>query len=252
MEKGFSCRLQYNTEISKIRKYFEKADTLTIIAGEAGLGFTAITPQQDCYYVAQIHDCDILKLYVNREASDVWKYGGIVKNISAAVFNKFMDGKEVNAAIVFDIDKDAVSLTMSIMNANNVIRSEVLPLTDVSKVYKQPVHRNANIELPVNEFKKLCATLSSNIGDIKIQAQTDALKIIPSQGEPSTYGFWSDTATTKTCYVKPLVFSRAAKVNIGNAKTQLAGVYSPMDSDDFLLKIKLGIVLFAVYSRSTI
>jgi hypothetical protein len=63
MDLAFSCTLSYNSDIGKIKNFFDGTDTMFVTAGKPGIGFSAITTDNSCMYVTRIHACDIYQLY---------------------------------------------------------------------------------------------------------------------------------------------------------------------------------------------
>ena len=55
MTIAFKCRIQYNSDIPKIKKFFEETDTINLGAGEAGIALFATTAKDVCNYIVQIH-----------------------------------------------------------------------------------------------------------------------------------------------------------------------------------------------------
>jgi hypothetical protein len=101
--------------------------------------------------------------------------------------------------------------------------------------------------LKVNEFKTLCSQVSKHANEIKIEAQDNAVKISAGSHKLS-YGRWVDGAPVHTCSVKDHPFLRANRINIGNTKNSLAGIYVK-DGYPLLFRTKLSVVEFCIYSK---
>lgn len=244
MNVAFRCRIQYSTNASKLKKFFEDAETLTIAAGKAGMAFYATSPGDECYYMIAIHTCDIYRLHVDTE---MWGKEGVVRSISAIPFISFIRNKETDDDLVIEIDKDAIQMNLHVMDGSNVVRSASINMTVPDVCYEYPIMLNANAVLRVNEFKKLCADMSKESKEIMIEHQEDAIRITAGKTKV-TYGSWLEKATTHTCYVKNTGFVKATKMNIGIAKNSLAGIYITPDYP-LMIKAKLGLIDFMIYSK---
>jgi hypothetical protein len=121
MEIAFRCRIQYNSDISKIRKFFEDTNTLYICAGKAGIAFYDITGSDTCYSMTKIHAQDMYRLHVDT-SYPMWEHGGVFRILAAAPFITFTKFKEVDDDIQFEIDKDATTLRLTILSGDNPVR----------------------------------------------------------------------------------------------------------------------------------
>lgn len=247
MASAFKCRIQFNSDIPKIRKFFEETDTINFVAGEAGIALLATTPNEVCYYIIQIHRNDIYQLHVDRDASPLWSSGGIVRTMPALGFINFIKNKDANADLQFEIDKDVIELRLSVIDGQNVVRTTSIPLTEPKDIHEYVFLTYANVVIKVNAFKKLCSDMAKASSEIKIESQDNALKLYSGDNH-TTYGTWCDTAETHTCYVKNTAFLKAAKINIGNTKNSQAGIYVHPEYP-IKIKVKLGSVDFLIYSK---
>lgn len=246
MDIAFRCRLQYNSDITKIRKFFEETETIRIGIGKAGIGFFATSPNDVCFYMAVIHTYDIYQLYVDT-STETWKDGGVIRSLPANPLITFIKSKEVDDDLQIEVDKGASVLKLSIMDGNNVVRTSSIPLTIPEMIHEYPDMDCANVVIRVNEFKKLCSDMSKISGDIIIEHQPNAIRL-KSGTIISQYGTWDDNMPLETCIVKNAPFLKATKINIGNTKNSQAGIYiSPKHPLKF--KVKLGIVDFSIFSR---
>lgn len=249
MSVAFRCQLQYNSDITKIHKFFENTDTLRIGAGEAGIALYDITAQNTCYNMAIIHSCDIYRLSVDT-SFPVWAGGGIFRSMPAAKFISFTKFGTSEADLSLEIDKDGTELTVSILNGNTQVRSETIPLTIPDLAYEYPTLRSANIILKVNDFKKLASHMSKVPSEIRIEAQPDAIHFVTGT-QRVAYGNWDEKLEPSVYNVKKEAFARAKSINIGNAKNSLAGIYMT-PGYPMMIKVKLGIIDFLIYSTVTV
>lgn len=247
MDIAFSCRLQCNPDISKIRKFFEETDTLMIAAGRAGIAFFETTKDRECYNTAMIHSCDIYQLKVNTTVSDIWKRGGVVRILSSINLINFIKNKGVNDDLLIEIDKDATALRLAVINGSNTIRDTVITLTIPDMADEYPVITNANVVIKVSEFKKLCSDMAKAGNEIKIESQANAIRMTAGTHKVH-YGSWCNTDPFETSTVKPDAFNKATKINIGNTKNSLAGIYI-QPGMPLLLRTKLGLVDFGIFAR---
>lgn len=245
---AFKCRIQYNSDIPKIKKFFEETDTINIAAGVAGIALFATTPGEVCYYIVQIHACDIYQLYVNRDASDAWKHGGVVRTLPAISFISFIKTKEVNDDLQFEIDTNATELKLSVVDGMNEVRSIQIPLTVPRVAHEYPLLSYANVVIKVNEFKKLCSDMAKSSTEIRIESQSHAVRLKAGESPAINYGTWKDGEETHTCYIKNVAFLKATKINIGNTKNSQAGIYVYPDYP-VMIKVKLGTCDFLIYSK---
>lgn len=250
-EIAFKCRIQYNSDIPKIKKFFEETDTINIGAGSAGIALFATTANDVCYYIVEIHACDIYQLFINRDASDIWKYGGVVRTLPAVSFISFIKNKEVNDDLQFEIDANATELKLSVVDGTNEIRSIGIPLTVPKVAHEYPSLTYANVVIKVNEFKKLCSDMAKASSEIKIESQANAVRLKGGDTPPINYGTWDNNAETHECYVKNAAFLKATKINIGNTKNSQAGIYIYPEYP-LMIKVKLGSVDFLIYSKKWI
>lgn len=249
MQPSFKCRIQYNSDIPKIKKFFEEAETMGIAAGKAGIALFTTTSNDVVYYIVEIHACDIYQLYVD-ESSKHWQHGGIVRTMSAISFNSFIKTKEVNDDLQFEIDSEGTELKLCVMDSNNEIRSTSIQLTKPKIAHEYPIMTFANVVIKVNEFKSLCSTMSKASSEILIQSQPQAVRIQAGESKIS-YGNWNDSLPMDECYIKNTAFLKATKINIGNTKNSQAGLYIH-PKYPILIKVKLGIVDFLIYSKKSI
>lgn len=246
MNIGFRCRLSYNSDLAKIRKFLDDTDTVKIVVGQSGIAFISTSKGDECYYMAMIHACDIYNLYVN---TDAWEDGGIVRVISTASLNNFTKGKEANADIQFTVDIEGTMLTMAIISGLGTIREIQVPLVVPDMMYECPKITEANIVIAVNEFKKFCSNMSKASSEIKIESQREALRFTAGSGASLyTYGNFKEGEPIQVSHIKSAAFVKASKINIGNTKSSYAGLYV-YDEYPFLIKIKLGTVDFKIYSK---
>lgn len=246
MDIAFRCRLQYNSDITKIRKFFEETETIRIGAGKAGLAFFTTSSNDICFYMAIIHKHDIYQLHVDT-STPIWKDGGVIRSLPANPLIAFIKSKEVDDDLQIEMDKGASLLRLSIMDGNNTVRTSTIPLTIPEMIHEYPDMDHANVVIRVNEFKKLCSDMSKIAGDIIIEHQPNAIRLKAST-VTSQYGTWDDNAPVETCIVKNAPFLKATKINIGNTKNSQAGIYiSPKYPLKF--KVKLGIVDFVIFSK---
>lgn len=239
-------RLPYNSDLAKIRKFLEDTESIKMIIGESGIAFVSTSKGDECYFIAMIHACDIYHLYVDREA---WKDGGIVRVISTASLINFIKGKEANAEIQFLVDKDGTVLNMSIISGLGTIRKVDVHLVIPDMIYECPEITEANAVIAVNEFKKLSSSLSKASSEIKIESQSQALRFTVQGQGPLTYGnFVEMDPSTIVTHVKNVTFIKASKINIGNTKNSLAGLYVSK-GEPMKIKIKLGVVDFNIYCK---
>lgn len=250
MNRAFRCRLQHNSNISKIRKFFEDADTLYLLAGNAGIAFEALTPDNSCMYLVRISACDIYQLHVRESTGedDPWKNGGIYRSIPAAPLVNFIKAREVDNDLVLDIDNDATELTLSIMSGSNVIRSIDIPLVTPDVAYEVPSMDNANVVIRVHEFKRLCSEYIRSGSEVKIEYQPEAIRL-SSSGNTITHGNWDPESETGECAIDKTPFMRATKINIGNTKNSMSGIYA-RDKFPIIFRVKLGIIDFIICSRT--
>lgn len=246
MNIAFRCRLQYNSDIAKIRKFFEDTDTLHIGAGRAGIALYDITGQGVCYNMAQIHSYDIYRLHVDTSHAE-WKNGGILRALPAAPFIAFIKFKEVDDDLQIEIDKDATELTLSILAGDNLVRDAKISLTIPDTAYEYPIMTNANIVLKVNEFKKLCSDMSKASNEVRIESQDNAMRLSAGTHKAS-YGRWEENIPPHVCSVKNAAFLRATRINIGNTKNSLAGIYIKPDYP-LMIKVRLGLLDFLIFSK---
>ncbi len=259
MDIAFRCRLPYNSDIPKIRKFFEETDTITLAAGKAGLALLALTKDGTCYYIVEIHAYDILQLEVKDRIKDeagnlvpngIWEHGGIVRILPATTLINFIKTKEENNDLQIEIDKDATILSLKIMIEQNIKRAITIPLSVPDTVYEYPQMSWANVVIMVNEFKKMCSELSKASNEIFIEAQTNAIRMTAGENK-LVYGTWIEDAEAHECTISNTAFTKATKINIGNTKNSHAGLYiypkfPPM------IRVKLGIVDFLIYSKKWI
>lgn len=248
---AFKCRIQYNSDIPKIRKFFEETETLNLAAGEAGIALLATTQNEVCYYIVEIHKCDIYQLQVNRSASGIWQNGGVVRTVPAISFINFIKNKEVNDDLQFEIDNDATELKLSVMDGMNVVRTIPIPLTVPKIAHEYPSLTYANVVIKVNEFKKLCSDMAKASSEIRVRSQDHAIRLDGGDSSFVTHGTWVEGAKTHECFVKNAAFIKATKINIGNTKNSQAGIYAHPDYP-LMIKVKLGIVDFIIYSKKWI
>lgn len=245
----FRCRIQYNSDIPKIKKFFEETDTINIGAGTAGIAFFATTANDVCYYIVEIHACDIYQLDIDKNASDIWKCGGVVRALPAISFITFIKNKEVNDDLQFEIDDDATELKLSVVDGMNEVRSIKIPLTIPKVIHEYPSLTYANVVIKVNEFKKLCSDMVKMSPEIKIESQANAIRLRGgTDSQPVNYGTWDPNGETHECYIKNIAFLKATKINIGNTKNSQAGIYVYPEYP-IMIKVKLGIVVFIIYSK---
>lgn len=265
MNIAFRCRLSYNSDIPKIRKFFEDTDTITFAAGKAGIALCAITKDEACYYIVEIHACDILQLEVkdhidtsgntihpttSSKMNPTWEKGGIVRLLPATTLINFIKTKEENNDLQLEIDKDGTILSLKIMNEQNIKRAVNIPLSIPDTVYEYPQMTWANVVIMVNEFKKICSELSKASSEITIETQSNAMRMSAGQHH-LVYGTWVDNAPSYECMISNTAFIKATKINIGNTKNSHAGLYvypklPPM------IRVKLGIIDFLIYSKTWI
>jgi len=243
--------MQYNADITKIKKFFEETDTINFGAGAAGIALFATTANDVCYYIVEIHACDLYQLEVNRDASEVWKHGGIIRSLSAISFISFIKGKEVGDDLQFEIDDHATELKLSVVDGMNEIRSINISLTVPKVAHEYPCLTYANVVIKVNEFKKLCSEMAKSSSEIKIGSQANAIKLKGGDTATVNYGTWDPNAQSHECYVKNVAFLKATKINIGNTKNSQAGIYIHPEYP-LMIKVKLGIVDFLIYSKKWI
>lgn len=244
---AFICKIPYTSDIGKIRKYIENASTIHAIFSESGVAFAATTRGDECYYLAIIHACDIYKLHVNKE---MWPDGGIVRVMSAASLVSFIEGKEANCDMKISVDKDGTVLSLSILphGGKVEVRGTKIPLVEPDMMYELPRMTMANCVIPVNVFKKLCSTLAKTSRDIRIDSQTDGLRLYAGESNPYTYGEFEESEPFTTRHLKSTIFSQATKVNVGNSKQANAAIY--VDSDNpVMVRIRLGQLEFRLYSQ---
>lgn len=251
MTTAFRCRIQYNSDIPKIKKFFEETDTINIAAGMAGIALFATTPGEMCYYIVQIHACDIYQLTLKKDASPMWSSGGVVRTMPAVSFISFIKTKEVNDDLQFEIDDHATELKLSVVDGMNEIRSIEIPLTAPKIAHEYPQLSHANVVIKVNEFKKLCSDMAKSSSEIKIESQANAIRLKGSDSSIVNYGTWKDGDESHTCYIKNAAFLKATKINIGNTKNSQAGLYVYPDYP-VMIKVKLGSVDFLIYSKKWI
>lgn len=249
MDNAFKCRLSYNSDIPKIRKFFEETDTINIAAGKAGIALLAITKDGTCYYIVEIHACDILQLEVKAKPGTIWEHGGIVRTLAATAFTGFIKTKEENNDLQLEIDKDGTMLSLKIMNEQNIKRATNIPLTIPlpSDVYEYPQMSWANVVVMVNEFKKICSDLSKAANEILIEAQPNAVRMTAGEHH-LVYGTWDPDIKAHECTVFNTAFAKATKINIGNTKNSHAGLYIYAEYPP-MIRVKLGIVDFLIYSK---
>ena len=258
MSVAFRCRLPYNSDISKIRKFFEDADTMYVLAGKAGIAFEAITPDHSCMYLTKINGCDIYRLHTrhprtledkSQDPEDPWKSGGIYRSFPAATLINFIKAREVNDDLQIEIDDEATTMTISIVSGANTIRSASISLAVPDTSYEFPHVTDANVVMRVNEFKKLCSDFARVGSEVKVESQDDAIRMVAG-GNTVTHGNWVDSDDTHTCYIDKVPFNRATKINIGNTKNSLAGIYIKKEYP-VMFKVKLGIVDFIICGKKS-
>lgn len=242
---GFRARLPYNSDLAKIRKFLEDTDTIKMIVGESGIAFVSTSKGDECYFIAMIHACDIYRLYINKEA---WTDGGVVRVISTASLVNFIKGKEANAEIQFLVNRDATILNISIISGLGTIREQDINLLIPDMIYECPKITEANTVIMVNEFKKFCSSMAKASSEIKIESQAEALRFTAQGQIPLTYGHFVEGEPTSISHIKNVAFIKASKINIGNTKNSLAGIYV-QEENPLKIKIKLGIVDFVILSR---
>lgn len=274
MDLAFSCTLSYNSDISKIKNFFDGTDTMFITAGKPGIGFSAITTDNSCMYVARIHSCDIYQLYTREsrvtkvkrqiiqdgkiatleveapDPEDPWHKGFICMAFPAALLINFIKQPDEKTDIKFTINTDVTKMIVSIMHGKNIVRSISIPLTTPSKYYETPRIPDANVVIKVNDFKKLCSSIVNSGSDIKVQVQNSAIRL-QVEGFPVTYGDWEDSSETYLYQLDKTPFSRAKKITIGNTKNSNAGLYIKDDIPLIMFKVKLGVVDFTIYGKRT-
>lgn len=248
MTAAFKCRIQYNSDIPKIRKFFEETETLNFAAGEAGIALLATTQNEICYYIVEIHKCDIYQLQVNRSASDIWSKGGVIRTLPAISFINFIKNKEVNDDLQFEIDDNATELKLSVMDGMNTVRSIPIALTIPKIAHEYPPLSYANVVIKVNEFKKLCSDMAKASTEIRIRSQEHAIRLDGGDTSPVTHGTWVEGVKPYECFLKNVAFIKATKINIGNTKNSQAGIYV-YPGHPVMIKVKLGIVDFIIYSK---
>lgn len=246
----FKCRIQFNSDIPKIRKFFEETETINIGLGSAGIALFATTPNDVCYYIVQIHKADIYQIVVDKISSDIWAFGGIIRTIPALAFINFIKNKEVNDDLQFEVDKDGIELCLSVIDGLNIVRTINIPMTIPKIAYEYPTIPYANVVIQVNEFKKLCSSMAKASTEIYIESQDNAVRM-QSGDDQTTYGTWDNNKPFHTCYVKNTAFLKATKINIGNTKNSQAGIYV-YPNHPVLIKCKLGSVDFLIYSKISV
>lgn len=242
---GFRARLPYSSDLAKIRKFLEDTDTIKMVVGESGIAFISTSKGDECYFIAMVHACDIYRLYVNREA---WPDGGIVRVIPTVSLINFIKGKEANAEIQFLVNKDATILNMAIVSGLGTIREQDVHLIEPDMVYEYPKITEANAVIMVNEFKKFCSSMAKTSSEIKIESQAEALRFTAQGQIPLTYGHFIEGEPTSISHIKNVAFIKASKINIGNTKNSLAGIYVQEDYP-LKIKIKLGVMDFVLMAR---
>lgn len=251
MNRAFYCRLHHNSNIGKIKKFFEGSETLYVLAGNAGIAFEALTPDNTCMYLIHISSCDIYQLYVrppdpDRE-DDPWKSGGIYRSIPAPPLLSFIESRDMGHDLLIEIDDDATKLMLSIVNGVNVVRSTSIPLVIPDVAYEVPRMTNANVVMKINELKSLCSNITRGGQEVKVEYQDEAIRLVVD-GNTVTHGNWIDDGPTKECVVDKTPFSRVTKINIGNAKNWMSGIYI-QDGYPMMLRIKFGIIDFMVCAK---
>lgn len=244
---AFRCILQYNSSISKLKKFFEDTDIIKIGVGKAGIILMATAPGEVCHYMIKIHTCDIYKLYID---NNMWPSGCIIRAIPAQQFTAFIKAKEVNNDLMIEVDKDGILLSLSVKLGDNIIRSTSINMSIPNMSYEYINMLNANVVLHVNEFKKLCADMAKESKDIMLEHQDDAIRIT-SGATKVTYGIWKEKEISHICHIKNTAFVKATKINIGNTKNSLAGIYANPDYP-IMIKAKLGIIDFIIYTKKWI
>lgn len=243
---GFRCRLPYGSEVSRLRKFFDDADTIKVVFGEAGIAFASTSRGDECYYLAMIHSCDIYSIYVNKES---WPDGGIVRVMSAAALGNFLRGKESNSDIEFQIDEHGTTLTLAIIAGTCRIRESLILLSTPDMMYELPKITEANSVIPVNVYKKLCSNLAKASSEIRIESQKDGVRFVAGSNDRYTYGdFKEGLPETNVSYVKSTCFVRSTKVNVGNSKASNTGIYI-RDDLPLMIKIRLGMIEFRILAK---
>lgn len=244
---SFRCKLPFDNEITKIRKYLDDADIIKIAIGKAGICFYSTTQGDMCYYMVSIHECDMYQLYVNTEK---WVRGGIIRSLSAVPFISFLDNKQTGDLSI-EVNDDGTELYMSIISGyNTVIKSTTIKLILHELDYEVPEMINANVIIPVNEFKKLCSDLVKDNSDITIYSQKNAIRLV-SNTTDTTFGIMNQNEPIDVSIVKNIAFSKATKINIGNTKKSLSGLYCYPDLP-FKIKVKLNILNFQIFAKKWI
>ena len=146
------------------------------------------------------------------------------------------------------VDADATELHLAVLSKSNIIRDLVIPLSIPDGSSEYPKLTYANVVMSVNTFKKLCNDISKSDRPIKIESQTDAIRLQVGD-QRSTHGTWVNDAPVYTCMVKSDIFAKATKINIGNTRNTNSGIYVHPDHP-VLFRTKLGICDFLVYSRT--
>lgn len=249
MSPAFFCRLQYNSDIPKIRKFFEDTETINIAAGTSGIAFLANTSNDVCYFIVEIHTCDLYQLSVQKDASPIWKNGGIVRSLPAISFLTFIKNKEVNDDLAFEINAEGTELKVSVLDGMNEVRSTVIHLVIPKVIYEYPSLTYANAIIKVNEFKKLCSDMSKSSYEIQIESQKDAIRLKGKSTAVNIFGTWKEGEKHYSCSIKNTAFIKATKINIGNTKNSQAGIYVVPDHP-VMIKVKLGIINFLIYSKT--
>lgn len=244
--RGFYCRIGFNPDVAKIRKFFDETETLYAIFCRDYISFMALTPGNQCYYMTTIHRSDIYRFEINTTLKE-WSRGGIVKQMQAAPLTTLLKNKGVNRMITMEVDEEGQVLTISVGSVDgSIIKSVDIALLEVETLPNPPLLTYANAILGVSEFKKLYGDVSKENKHIVIEYQKDGIKF-HSNGSILTYGKWNESLKPEMVLVPSEVFKKASKINIGHTKNSDAGLYID-DINPFMIKTKLGIVDFVIYS----
>lgn len=241
----FYMRVQFNSDISKIRKFFTDAKLLNLIFSKDGITMMTLTGGEICYCVATIHACDVYQLRVD---TSKWPQGGVIRSIQPNILLTFMKIKGSTDDIVFEVDEAGLTLTVSIIGSTgNILRTVNINLMIPEQVLEPAYMTYANATLKVSDFKKLCLAMSKEQNDIVLDAQSNAIRFIVSTG-PIVYGIWNNNESFYSCKIKNNIFKEVIKINIGNAKNSTTGIYI-VPEYPLMIKAKLGIVDFLIYSK---
>lgn len=245
----FYCSIPFNINISHILKFFKNLDNIIIACGKHGISFIASIDYEECYCVVTIHSHDIYQLYFNTKLKPE---GCILKQIDFKQLYNILDNKYNDSNLIFKIDDLCTTLKVKIKNSEGGVRSQLkINLTTPSMIYGIVEYDYANIVTNIKEFKPLSIDLAKSSVNIICEYQPKSVRFIGNDVN-ITYGLWNPSLPYQKSLLKPTIFKQINKIGIGNAHQIMMGIYVKNTSEPLIVKIRLGIIDFVIYTKQNI